>query len=66
MTRGVLEFRSSGDQSLASLIRRELLKVLDVARGEVFGFLFPCVLVGIGVARVEDVRVYDRKELSEG
>ena len=66
MTRGVLEFRSSSNQSLASLVGRELLEVLDETRGEVFGLFFPSVLVGIGVARVKDVWVYDRKELSEG
>ena len=66
MTRGVLEFRASSHQSLASVIRRELFEVLDEARGEVFGLFFPSVLVGVGVARVKDVWVYNRKELSEG
>ena len=56
-----LEFRTGGHKCLACLVALILHKVLDEACGEIFGFLIPDAGICIGVAWVEDIRIYAGK-----
>ena len=53
-----LELRTGGNESLTGSVVLVFVEVFDEASCEVFGLDIPVFDVGVGVARVEDLRIY--------